>query len=920
MTRRKSVCTKWTLVLIVVVYCSFVNCRPQDSSSSPMITTLEATDTNLSKSSTNLEVAPPSETTVSTSARDVKTKVPIRESIKMVTNQLLDEPSNESVNVPVVTDSKTAVKQKHQTVNKHKIKTRNEDEVSLENTRPGIAVPITSDEIDKEGKISNVNNESSTTNEGISTWVLLSNPSGKENMTSTEATKVDDKKKSNTTKNKPKRPNTNKITAKRPIIASNKADLIAAGSAINENVYNKIKDTVLSNVQKNKSTTQKPMTASSSEIAVKESETTKRDTTKASLLDSPTPAVKVTNKPKKKNKNKHRTSTTESTTINESALLPMEPKEQEIELEISTPPTTTKKPKRSTTRKKTKTKKRKTSKPSADSETTIVQKTSNKTKSGKPTKKPAEAGAVVSQIYNYLSREVMPSVGVGMIGLASLVGIASYFFYPFSTPVRRTFEVDKKDDLYKYNGEEYASEGNGQAEEEMLGTVLAGMPAHAKNKLNPYAAQTPQYSNRYPVKKEQDLRYRQVTKYDPTYNRYPQQKTGIAHAAVYPKPAVYGSQYETRHAYTTEEIYNYEKASSQYTPYPAVEPIYAAPQTGPSASYGSATSNSVVYGVKPSAETDFKPVYPYEGQFLSESTSNPETYQPTSMYLGSNDDQTNESKFSEHLNSNETDESKFVVGNVPKELAESVTPAVVPEHGPRNLRRKRSLKRSISSSLEEILREKDKDNFISNEIDDAMEYPIRNLAPDMDPMPISDSKNEVIPVYAVSVDNDQTVIESVSTAPIDEKPQKTETNTNDLETTTKEFKVYEVFTNKQEATEQSQNPTGTTFKRIMTETTTELKSETTSTMPPSPSPILETKIPSTSDRPKTTTYTPEVITYPPSNQSGGFFSFLKRLVEFKYRLGLSILQQTSESLNRYLRSMESSIETSMRKVANASKA
>nr|BAM19956.1 unknown unsecreted protein [Papilio xuthus] len=76
-------------------------------------------------------------------------------------------------------------------------------------------------------------------------------------------------------------------------------------------------------------------------------------------------------------------------------------------------------------------------------------------------------------------------------------------------------------------------------------------------------------------------------------------------------------------------------------------------------------------------------------------------------------------------------------------------------------------------------------------------------------------------------------------------------------------------------------------------------------MPPSPSPVTEPKVPTTSPKP---TDGPEVITYPPLNQDGGFFGFLKRLVEFKYRLGLSILQTTSESLNRYLRSMEETVK------------
>ncbi|XP_063624934.1 mucin-17-like [Cydia splendana] len=985
MTRRKSVCSKWTLVLLVVILCQFVDSRPQEVTSptpanDASTNNVQTTESTRSSSEKTPQNATKEEVTTSSASRNVKTKgAGIGDSIKMVASQLLENPSNSSGPVPIVPDTRIPPKLKNQLAQKHKIKTRHENgEEPLENAHVGVAVPITMEELESENKVNEPSNESSTSNEGISTWILLSNPPNKENITSTtEPTKADDsikKQKPLPSKNKTKRPQVNKVpVVKRPIIGStNKSDLVAGGSAINENVYNKIKDTVLSNVQKNKSTTtQRTTTPSTTTVAT----TTEPPTTKKEIVTKPTvtlPVVKVTSKPtKKKNKNKHKLTTTEAPVVNESALLPMEPKEQEIELEISTPAATTKKPKRTSTKKK-KTKKRKTTKPKPETSTAVSEvKTSNKTKSSKPSKKPTitdVTGPITSQIYSYFSREVMPSVGVGVIGLASLVGIASYFLYPFATPVRRTFEVDKKDDIYKHNAEEYANDGNGQAEEEMLGTVLAGMPAHSKHKLNPYAGQTTNVNrNPYPVKKDQDLRYRHVStsNYEPNYNvRYPQQKTGIAHGAVYSDPINYSPQqpqYETRHVYTTESKYTYDKGPTAYTPsYPAVEPIYAAPQTGPSeiSSYGSDSSNAVVYGVKPSSESDFKPVYPFEGQYYGEhqTTSTPMAYAPTSMYLGSNnEEQPEDTKYDENTSEDEDSvDNKFVVGNVPKELSDSVTPAVVPEHGPRNLNRKKRSpvyqKRSITGSIEEILKaakEQNKDVFLSNEIDEALGLTVKNVPVPTEPIKVetenktAEIKEEIVPVYAVSVDptegtktttnvpvtteKSDFIVESVSTLPINGNKQEPTTETdmsNELDVTTKAFRVYEVFSSNSPAdtteptdTNEAKTET-TTAKSLMTETTTEFKSETTSTMP-STSPVSETKapapVPSTS-RPRPTMY-PEVITYPPLNQEGGIFTFLKRLIEFKYRLGLSIIQNTSESLNRYLRSMENAAQS----VANASK-
>ncbi|CAK1543261.1 unnamed protein product [Leptosia nina] len=804
------------------------------------------------------------------SSREVKNKTPvIKESIKIVADQLLEKPLNESV-TPLVSDTRIPPKLKNQLVQNQKIRTRLEDAGELiEDSHIGVAVPVTMEELELENSLNQPSSsQSSTSKEGISTWILLNNPVSKENTTlSTEPTKVEDNKKSKPIKNKTKRPQSKPSLPKRPVIGStNKSDLIASGSAINENVYNKIKDTVLSNVQKNKnipSRTTIPSTttaASTTIISVKKETATKEEIS--------IPVVKVTSKPsKKKDKNKQKTTTTLAPITHESAMMPMEAKEQEIELEVSTPATTTKKPKRSSTKKKSKTKKRKSSKPkpiqtSVSTELKTANKT--KTKTTKTSKKPtAVTGPFTSQIYNYFSREVMPSVGVGVIGLAGLVGIASYFLYPFATPVRRTFEVDKKDDIYRNNAEEYASEGNGQPEEEMLGTVLAGMPAHAKQKLNPYAAQTT-FNNRYPVKKDpnqQDTRYRHVTKYDPNYNvHYSQQKTGIAHGAVYSEPINYHRrpQYETRHAYTTA--------------YPAVEPIYAAPQTGPSeiSAYGSDSSGSVVYGVKPSADTDFKPVYPYDNQFYGETTSSPVTYSPTSMYLGSNNesDERENIKYDEDSDTNsESGDNKFVVGNVPKELTDSETPAVVPEHGPRKLNRKRRSARSNRGiAIDEFLEaanKREKDVVLSNEIDDTLGY-----------APHIPESIESMAIKTESGENNE-IIESVSTVPIVQ--------------TTENIVINDRTTVKTSSPDESKE----TSEKI----TTDIKSSTPVKLP----------TPETTSKPTNPLF-PEILTYPPPSTGNGFFDFLQRLVEFKYRLGLSILQNTSKSLNRYLRSMEESIQ------------
>ncbi|KAF5302205.1 hypothetical protein FQA39_LY10244 [Lamprigera yunnana] len=95
-------------------------------------------------------------------------------------------------------------------------------------------------------------------------------------------------------------------------------------------------------------------------------------------------------------------------------------------------------------------------------------------KAGNGTKLASKEKPIGTQIYNYLSREIMPTVGVGLVGLMVTAGLASYFLYPFGA-VRRSYDVDRKDKdgLYYYN-DQYSP--GGITEEEAIGKVIAGMP------------------------------------------------------------------------------------------------------------------------------------------------------------------------------------------------------------------------------------------------------------------------------------------------------------------------------------------------------------------------------------------------------------------------------------------------------------
>ncbi|XP_061935646.1 uncharacterized protein LOC108000528 [Apis cerana] len=245
--------------------------------------------------------------------------------------------------------------------------------------------------------------------------------------------------------------------------------------------------------------------------------TTSPSSPTSSSSSSSSSSSTTTKRPKrKKNKNRRRkpiaSTTTSTTTVVPSSPMPGLTEEAELGTEI----------------------------PEEGAENGIAQesKIAPETKVGHKTKKkPAPASGISSQIYNFLSREVMPSFGVmSLVGLG--LGLASYFLYPFGgTATRRNYvEVEPK---YKYNFEEYG--GNyGQSEEEVLSKVLQGMTTdetkgHQGSKVfednyyayqrydQPFDHRQPQSTNR----NGEQQRYSSPTLSSPVY--HPPENTAPSH-------------------------------------------------------------------------------------------------------------------------------------------------------------------------------------------------------------------------------------------------------------------------------------------------------------------------------------------------------------------------------------------------------
>lgn len=402
-------------------------------------------------------------------------------------------------------------------------KTISTGSLSVEEKRHlGVAVPVIMDEIEHEMVSQSTPRDTSTSKDGISTWILLSgtNPttppdmsrSGIENQKIDKIAKVRDNSK-----------------------APNKAIVKAQNNK---------------NKPKPKTTTPMPAEANLTNAEV--------SMDKLEKLPEPVPVAQTPIlRPKKKP-----TSTTPQTPLEEETVtdmmeenmistttketpvpfLVLEPKDADFDLPQDRSPgkTTTKKPKR----KNNNNKKKNNKKPNVATQLDDV-KNSTKTVIKK------KENPLGTKIYNYLSREVMPMASVGLLGLVVTAGLAGYFLGPLGA-LRRSYDVaDRKDDLYYYNNEEYAGT-DGQSEEEVFGKVIAGMPINTNYRNNVrYNTQRPNYfhQNQNPTKYPQQYsnRYRNTPnqQFQQQQQQHPAQQ--LSYSSYHPNTQNHAANYQRIH-------------------------------------------------------------------------------------------------------------------------------------------------------------------------------------------------------------------------------------------------------------------------------------------------------------------------------------------------------------------------------------
>lgn len=120
-----------------------------------------------------------------------------------------------------------------------------------------------------------------------------------------------------------------------------------------------------------------------------------------------------------------------------------------------------------------------------------------------------------TRIYNYLAREVMPSVGVGLLGLVVTAGLAGLIMYPFGGGLakRRTYEEElpphhTNPNTYYHYGQYEGEIDNSQSEEEVFGKLLEGMNDKGEFTYSGIGEETTGYAGVPGIVGDQDSRYK----------------------------------------------------------------------------------------------------------------------------------------------------------------------------------------------------------------------------------------------------------------------------------------------------------------------------------------------------------------------------------------------------------------------------
>lgn len=471
------------------------------------------------------------------------------------------------------------------------------------------------------------------------------------------------------------------------------------------------------------------------------------------------------------------------------------------------------------------------------------------------TKKKTPQKPISTQIYNFLSREVMPSFGVmSLVGLG--LGLASYFLYPFGgTIARRNYEVEPK---YKYNFEEYG--GNyGQSEEEVLSKVLQGMTTDEGsyqgnkdyNNNNYYQYQR---FDGYETDKKGDQKYSSPPptytsglKYRNTDYRYPDAPSTPNY---YDRPKQPEYVVGQAAAGPANRQFVVGSVPKDYPPYE--EKVPALPTTGKVANNYEATE-----GGQGLFNHDVGPKFDYPGG-SAPSYGQAQTARPEETY----------------------------------EEVEITPSAVAVEHGPRSLKTKRSLKTlsDLANALGSHSRRK-RDSVIQvipskRELEE--EEKEENLS------------NEILDIIDSALPGDQEKIKKkkedneVEDYEVDRKRQKEEKKTR-LKGSTLKSAVAEVST-VSAATRASESISSTTKGETDSSASASTSSTTSSTT------SSEVDLEENTTGSKTTDQSTEWVdpTAQPPENGFNLFSFVKKIAEIKLRLGLTLLKHASEGFARYL--------------------
>lgn len=626
--------------------------------------------------------------------------------------------------------------------------TGNSNEISVKESsfHHGVAVPMTMEDLEKEiAREKDILNkakkkiamESSTPKDGISTWILLSgsnNPTKRPEMK--PAFRIDSAEKKpaqNVTMTTKKRPvtTTTKLPKTTPKFNNNKLLTrvkVSSGELKNE--------TDVEVTTKAPATTKKPqLTTKAKKYTTLRPKTTTTTTTQAPATS--TEAVEIYDDDETEEQR------SPSPPVETSTFLIMEAKDADFNLPNDRAPSKSTSSKK-TTKVSTKTKKKKISAIGTNS-TRIRKKSDKKTGLTKLSSKNPEK-PISTQIYNYLAREVMPTVGVGLVGLVVTAGLATYFLGGPLTALRRSYDIsNRRDDVAYDRSDDF---GNVQNEEEMFGKVIAGMPENSAYRNNirassyrpkvqqysgysQYAQQSPKYGA------QQQLRYRQIDPYQNSYqNQYPQyyqQHQSQIQAQSQAKSSII--DYEAQQAKETNQPQSSQNTqkfavdtSAQKFNIDAIDMTTNAPETNYNLEYDdiaqsyfpqqeqTQTNQVTVEQQKMNEIEEQHNEIPRSEKFtIVQAQSVPSNHRtdqsekadlptPAALTMSHSDEEYQNSI----ANAIMSQKKQFVVGSVIAEHFEENPPSIVPEHGPRRRRRDAIKKAAKSLENNEIDGEEDK--------------------------------------------------------------------------------------------------------------------------------------------------------------------------------------------------------------------